>query len=137
MHPNPNLKTVMAIFENEIATEVLDRCFEIHWQYGPGLLESLYEEILCYELSKRGVEFTRQQPIEVIHDQVKMGIGFRADVIVEQAVLIELKSIAKLEEAHSKVVGTYLKLTRLKLGLLINFNEALLKNGIKRIVNGL
>lgn len=127
----------MAVFENEVATQVLDVSFEIHRQYGPGLLERVYEEMLCYELSKRGVDFERQCPIEVVHDGVLMNIGFRADVIVESAVLLELKSISKLEDVHYKIVGTYLKLTRLKLGLLINFNEALLKNGIKRIVNGL
>lgn len=127
----------MAIFENEVATSVLDICFEIHRKYGPGLLESVYEEILCYELTKRNIEFVRQFPIEIIHDGVKMNIGFRADVIVEDAVLIELKSVSKMEDVFFKVVGTYLKITRLKLGLLINFNEVLLKDGIKRIVNGL
>lgn len=127
----------MAVFENEVATTVLDICFEIHRRYGPGLLESVYEEILCYELKKREVEFVRQFPIEVTHDQVKMGVGFRADVIVESAVLVELKSVSGLENVFLKTVGTYLKITGLKLGLLINFNEVLLKNGIKRVVNGL
>ena len=127
----------MAIFENEIATSVLDICFEIHRKYGPGLLESVYEEILCYELTKREIEFVRQCPIELFHDGVKMNIGFRADIIVEDAVLIELKSVSKMEDVFFKTVGTYLKITRLKLGLLINFNEVLLKDGIKRIVNGL
>ena len=127
----------MSIFENEIATTVLNICFKIHRQYGPGLLESVYEEILCYELTKHEIEFVRQYPIEVVYDQVRMNIGFRADVIVEHAVLLELKSVSKLEDVFFKTVGTYLKLTRLKLGLLINFNEVLLKDGIKRVVNGL
>jgi GxxExxY protein len=127
----------MSIFENEIATTVLNICFKIHRHYGPGLLESVYEEILCYELTKHEIEFVRQYPIEVVHDQVRMNIGFRADVIVENAVLLELKSVSKLEDVFFKTVGTYLKLTRLKLGLLINFNEVLLKDGIKRVVNGL
>jgi GxxExxY protein len=127
----------MLIFENEIATTVLNICFKIHRQYGPGLLESVYGEILCYELTKHEIEFVRQYPIEVVHDQVRMNIGFRADVIVEHAVLLELKSVSKLEDVFFKTVGTYLKLTRLKLGLLINFNEVLLKDGIKRVVNGL
>jgi GxxExxY protein len=127
----------MSIFENEIATTVLNICFKIHRQYGPGLLESVYEGILCYELTKHEIEFVRQYPIEVVHDQVRMNIGFRADVIVENAVLLELKSVSKLEDVFFKTVGTYLKLTRLKLGLLINFNEVLLKDGIKRVVNGL
>lgn len=81
-------------------------------------------------------EFERQKPIEVLHDGTKMGAGFRADIIVEDSVLIELKSIKKLEDIHFKQVYTYLKLANLKLGLLINFNEVLLKNGIKRIING-
>lgn len=122
-------------FENEIARQALNICFDIHKQHGPGLFESVYERILCYELGKRGLEFVRQHPVDVIHDGVYMELGFRADLIVEDAVLIELKSIAKLEDVHFKQVVTYLKLTRLRLGLLINFNEVLLKNGIKRVIN--
>ncbi len=122
-------------FENEIASKVLNICFNIHKIYGPGLFESVYEKILCYELSKSDLEFVCQYPIEVIHDGVNMELGFRADIIIEDAVLIELKSISKLEDVHFKQVITYLKLTKLKLGLLINFNESLLKNGIKRVVN--
>lgn len=95
----------------------------------------MYEKILCYELTKNSLGFVCQYPIEVIHDGVNMDLGFRADIIVEEVVLIELKSISKLEDVHFKQVITYLKLTRLRLGLLINFNEALLKNGIKRVVN--
>ena len=123
-------------FENDIATKVLNICFDIHKQHGPGLFESVYEEIFCYELEKNGIDFTKQAPVDVIHDGINMGLGFRADVIVEEAVLIELKSIKTLENIHFKQVHTYLKLTNLKLGLLINFNEHLLKNGIKRIING-
>jgi GxxExxY protein len=122
--------------ENEIAHRVLNICFDIHKQYGPGLFESVYEKILCYELRKHTLKFVSQFPIEVIHDGVNMDLGFRADVIVESTVLLELKSISKLEDVHFKQVITYLKLTGLKLGLLINFNEPLLKNGIKRIING-
>ena len=122
-------------FENEIASKVLNICFDIHKKYGPGLFESVYEKILCYELTKNSLAFVSQYPIEVIHDGVNMDLGFRADIIVEEVVLIELKSISKLEDVHFKQVITYLKLTRLRLGLLINFNEALLKNGIKRVVN--
>jgi GxxExxY protein len=121
--------------ENKIAAQVLNICFAIHKQYGPGLFESVYERILCYELAKNGLEFMKQYPIDVIHDGVNMELGFRADIIVEECVLIELKSLSKLEDIHFKQVLTYLKLARLKLGLLINFNEALLKNGIKRVVN--
>lgn len=121
--------------ENLIATDVLNICFDIHKQYGPGLFEKVYEEIICYELTKRGIDFKRQYPIPVIHDNVKLEIGFIADIIIEDLVLIELKSVAKLEDVHFKQVLTYLRLTDMRLGLLINFNEALLKNGIKRIAN--
>jgi len=122
-------------FENEIASKALNICFDIHKRYGPGLFESVYEKILCYELSKVGLDYVCQYPIHVIHDGVDMELGFRADLIIEDAILIELKSVSRLEDVHFKQVLTYLKLTRLKLGLLINFNEALLKNGIKRIAN--
>lgn len=121
--------------ENLIASDVLNICFDIHKRYGPGLFEKVYEEILCYELTKRGISFERQSPIPVIHDGVKLEVGFVADIIIEDLVLIELKSISKLEDVHFKQVLTYLRLTGIRLGLLINFNEALLKNGIKRIAN--
>lgn len=121
--------------ENLIATDVLNICFDIHKQYGPGLFEKVYEEIICYELTKREISFKRQFPISVVHDSVKLDIGFVADIIIEDLVLIELKSVARLEDVHFKQVLTYLKLTGIHLGLLINFNEALLKNGIKRIAN--
>jgi GxxExxY protein len=121
--------------ENLIASDVLNICFDIHKRYGPGLFEKVYEEILCYELTKRGIDFKRQFPIPVTHDDVKLEIGFVADIIIEDLLLIELKSVAKLEDVHFKQVLTYLKLTGLRLGLLINFNEVLLKNGIKRIAN--
>ncbi|MDP4263755.1 MAG: GxxExxY protein [Bacteroidota bacterium] len=123
--------------ENEIATSALDICFKIHKQYGPGLFESVYEEIFCHELAKTGIPFKRQQGIPLIHEEIKMDIGFRADVIIENKVIIEIKSIESLAEIHVKQVLTYLKLTNLKLGLLINFNVVFLKDGIKRIANKL
>ena len=123
--------------ENEIATKVLDICFDIHRKLGPGLLESVYEEILCYELAKRGIPFERQKSIPVYWDGVKMGIGFRSDVIVSGKVIVELKSVENMSPVFPKVVLTYLKITGLKLGLLINFHEKLLKDGISRIVNNL
>lgn len=123
--------------ENEIATLALDICFKIHRQYGPGLFESVYEEIFCYEWAKTGIPFKRQQGISLIHEEIKMEIGFRADVILDDKVIIELKSIETLTDLHYKQVSTYLKLTNLKLGLLINFNVVLLKDGIKRIANKL
>jgi GxxExxY protein len=123
--------------ENALASIVLDICFDIHRQYGPGLFESVYEEIFCYELAKRQIPFTRQESIPIIHDGVRLEVGFRADVIVDEILLLEFKSIEKLADVHFKQVMTYLKITHIKLGLLINFNVPLLKNGIHRIANNL
>ncbi|MCC6288774.1 MAG: GxxExxY protein [Chitinophagaceae bacterium] len=123
--------------ENEIATLVLDIAFRIHRKYGPGLFESVYEEIFCYELSKTGVFFKRQQAIPLVHEEVKLEIGFRADVIIENKVIVEIKSIEAVADIHFKQVLTYLKLSGLKLGLLINFNIVLMKDGIHRIANKL
>lgn len=122
--------------ENEISGMVLDICIRIHKQYGPGLFESVYEELFCYEWSKNGIPWTRQKAIPVVHESIKLDVGFRADVIINNSVLLELKSIERLAEIHYKQVLTYLKLTGLKLGLLINFNEVLLKDGIHRVING-
>jgi GxxExxY protein len=122
--------------ENDISGMVVDTCIRIHKLYGPGLFESVYEEIFCYEWDKTGIPYTRQESIPVIHENIKMEIGFRADVIIDDKVLLELKSVEELMDVHCKQVLTYLKLTGIKLGLLINFNEVLLKNGIHRIING-
>jgi GxxExxY protein len=123
--------------ENEISKVVVDLCFRIHKQYGPGLFESVYEEIFCYELAKTGLNFKRQHPVPLVHEEIKMEVGFRADVIVEQKVIVELKSIEALADIHYKQVQTYLKLSGCKLGLLINFNVPLIKDGLHRIVNNL
>jgi GxxExxY protein len=123
--------------ENEIATIALDICFKIHRQYGPGLFESVYEEIFCYEWKKTGIPFVRQQTIPLVHEAIRLEAGFRADAILDNKVIIELKSIESLADVHFKQVLTYLKLTNLKLGLLINFNVVYLKNGIHRIANKL
>ena len=123
--------------ENEIATLALDIAFKIHREYGPGLFESVYEEIFCYELSKTGIFFTRQQAIPLVHQEIKLDVGFRADVIIDRKVIVELKSIEVLANIHFKQVLTYVKLSGLKLGLLINFNVVLLKDGIHRIANKL
>lgn len=125
------------LHENEIATEALNLCFKIHSKLGPGLLESVYEEVFCYELNKAGFLYTRQQPIPVIYEEVKLNIGFRSDVIVENKVLFELKSTVDITPTFKKTTLTYIRLCDLKLGYLINFNEALLKHGITRIVNNL
>jgi len=123
--------------ENEISAVILDTCIKFHTSYGPGLFESVYEEVLCYELIKRNLFVERQKPIPLIHEDIKLEIGFRADIIVENRVLVEIKSIQTLADVHFKQVQTYLKLTGLKLGLLINFNEHLLKDGYHRIANRL
>lgn len=123
--------------ENEISKVVVDLCFKIHKQYGPGLFESVYEELFCYELSKTGLLYKRQHPVPLIHEDIKMEVGFRADVIVEDKVIVELKSVEALADIHYKQVQTYLKLSGCKLGLLINFNVPLIKDGIHRILNNL
>jgi GxxExxY protein len=123
--------------ENEVATKALDIAFGIHRKYGPGLFESVYEEVFCYELSKTDLHFSRQQPIPLVHEEIKLEAGFRADVIIDNRVIVEIKSIEALADIHYKQVLTYLKLSGLKLGLLINFNVVLLKNGIHRIANKL
>jgi GxxExxY protein len=123
--------------ENELATLVVDLCFNIHKKYGPGLFESVYEEIFCYEWNKSNIPYVRQYPVPLIHENIRMEAGFRADIIIENKIIIEFKSIEMLAEVHFKQVLTYLKLTNCKLGLLINFNTPLIKNGIHRIVNNL
>ena len=123
--------------ENEISKIILDISFDIHTKLGPGLFESVYEEILVYELENYGLNIKRQKAIPVIWEELKMEVGFRADIIVEDKVIIEIKSIEVLAPIHYKQLTTYLKITGLKLGLLINFNEYLLKDGIKRIANKL
>ena len=123
--------------ENEISKLVVDLCFKIHKQYGPGLFESVYEEIFYYEWLKNGIPVKRQHPVPLIHEQIKMEVGFRTDFILDNKVIIELKSIDALADIHYKQVQTYLKLTGIKLGLLVNFNVPLIKNGIHRIVNNL
>lgn len=123
--------------ENEIAKIVVDLCIKIHTILGPGLLESVYEEVLVYELRKLGLIVLRQEGIPVVYESVKLDIGFKADVVIENKVILELKSIENILPVHKKQLLTYLKLTKMKLGLLINFNENLIKNGITRIANGM
>ena len=123
--------------ENELAKIVVDLCFKIHQKYGPGLYESVYEEILFYELSKIGLFVQKQQPISLLHEELIIGVAFRADLIIERKLLVELKSVDVLPKNYYKQVITYLRLTGLKLGLLINFNVGLMKEGVHRIVNNL
>lgn len=122
--------------ENELATIAVDIAFKIHTTLGPGLLESVYESAFAYELHKQGIKFTRQQEIPAKYEDVVLNVGFRADIIMENKLLIELKSIENIEKVHHKVVLTYLKLSDLKLVLLINFGKNLIKDGIHRKING-
>ena len=123
--------------ENELSQSIITTAIGIHRQLGPGLLESVYEEIMHYELKSKGLQVQRQVKIPVIWDDLIMPIGFRADLIINRKVIIELKSVESVHSVYPKQLLTYLKLTNIKLGLLINFNEALLKNGITRVVNNL
>lgn len=125
------------MIENEIAAIIVNTSYKIHLTLGPGLFESVYEEILAHELKEKGLRVERQKTIPVLWKKLKMDVGFRADLIVEDKVIIEIKSVEKITLTHKKQLLTYLKITDLKLGLLINFNEGLIRNGITRIVNRL
>ena len=122
--------------ENDAAKHVLDAAFVVHNALGPGLLESVYEVVLAHELRNRGVKVERQKPIGIRYDGMVFDEGFRADLVVEGLVIAELKSIDVLAPVHGKQLLTQLRLSGLKLGLLINFGEAHLKNGIERVING-
>ena len=125
------------MYENEISKIIVNCCYNIHVKLGSGLFESVYEEILFYELNKLNLSVSRQEIIPVIWDEIRIDLGFKADLIVEDKVIIELKSVEKIAPIHHKQLQTYLKLKDIKLGLLINFNVPLIKDGIHRIVNGL
>src|SRR5688500_13919966 len=100
--------------ENEIATLVVDLCFRIHKKYGPGLFESVYEEVFCYEWAKNGIPFKRQPGVPLVHEEITMEVVFRADIIIDNKVIVELKSVEELAKVHYKQVQTYLKLTNIK-----------------------
>ncbi len=123
--------------ENEIATQIVDAAFKIHTTLGPGLFESVYETVMAQELVNRGLKVVRQQPIPVVWEDVHMEAGFRADLIVEGKVIIEIKSVEKLAPVHRKQLLTYLRLSGIHLGILINFDTELIKDGIARVVNNL
>jgi GxxExxY protein len=123
--------------ENEIAKIVVDACYHIHTRLGPGLLESVYLRVLEYELTKRGLRVRRECPVSFRYDELEFDEGFRADLIVEEIVILELKSVEATAPVHKKQLLTYLKLTQMKLGLLVNFGAPLIKNGIFRLVNRL
>ncbi|CAN5801563.1 GxxExxY protein [soil metagenome] len=123
--------------ENELSKVIIDAAYRIHTTLGPGLLEKVYEVILAHELSKLGVTVTQQEPVPIRYDGLEFEVGFRCDLVVQNIVIVELKSVETLAPVHSKQLLTQLRLSNRKLGLLINFGEAHLKNGIKRVSNGL
>ena len=123
--------------ENAIGKQLVDAAVQIHRELGPGLLETVYEVVLARELESRGLRVRRQVPVPIVDRGIRFEEGFRADVIAEDKVIVELKSVEQLSQVHSKQVFTYLKLTGLKLGFLLNFGTNLMKDGIERIVNGL
>jgi GxxExxY protein len=123
--------------ENEIAKQVVDAAFQIHKRLGPGLLETVYEVVLAHELKKRGLQLARQVPIAIEYDGIKFEEGFRADLIIDEKVIIELKCAETVSGAHKKQLVTYLRLADKRLGLLINFSEELIRDGITRVVNKL
>ena len=123
--------------ENEIAKHVVDAAYRVHKCLGPGLLESVYEAVLAYELESRGLRVVRQQALPVVYGGARIEIGYRADLIVEELVMVEIKSVETVAPVHHKQLLTYLRLSGKRLGLLINFNHVLIKDGITRIANGL
>ncbi|WP_164104216.1 GxxExxY protein [Candidatus Laterigemmans baculatus] len=123
--------------ENDLARTTVDTAYQIHRQLGPGLLESVYQAVMVHELRKRGLQVEAEVPVPVVWDDTKLEVGFRIDVFVERRLVVELKSIEKIAPVHKKVLLTYLRLTNSRLGLLINFGEELMKDGLSRVVNGL
>jgi GxxExxY protein len=123
--------------ENEVARTIVDVAYHIHRQLGPGLLESCYHAIMKYELEKRGLRVLSKEPIPVVWEEVRIDKGFEADLIVEDVVIVELKSVEQLARVHKKQLLTYLRLTNCRLGLVINFGADLIRDGIARVVNGL
>lgn len=123
--------------ENQIGKEIVDAGVKIHRALGPGLLESVYEIVLAHELTNRGLRVQRQVPVPIVYEGIHFDEAFRADLIVNGLVIVEIKSVENLNNAHRKQVLTYLRLTDLKLGFLLNFSEALMKDGLERIVNQL
>ncbi len=123
--------------ENEISQIIIGQAMKVHTTLGPGLLESAYEACLAYELSKAALSFERQKPLPLIYEEVKLDVGYRLDLLVEGKVIVDPKAVEALAPIHTAQILTYLRLTDCKLGLLINFNVVHLRDGIKRVVNGL
>ena len=125
------------ITENELSKIVFNCALKVHQNLGPGLLESAYEECLFYELKKTRFDIQKQKALPLVYEEVKLDIGYRIDIIIENKLILEIKSVEALNDIHFAQLLTYLKLTNCKLGMLMNFNVALIKNGIKRVVNNL
>lgn len=123
--------------ENQLSKQIVNAAYTIHTNLGPGLLESVYETTLSHELEKRGIKVLRQQALPVVYETIHMDIGFRADLIVGDKIIVEIKSIEAISPVHRKQLLTYLRLTNKRLGLLINFNVEFIRDGITRVVNGL
>ena len=130
------VKKKIVMTENEISKVVFDASLKIHKVLGPGLLESAYEACLFYELKKTGLKIERQKTLPLIYEDVKLDAGYRIDIIIEDKFIIEIKAVEALNDVHLAQLLTYLKLSDCKLGMLINFNVSLIKNGIKRVING-
>ena len=128
---------MLAVTENEIAKHIVDAAFRIHTSLGPGLLESVYEAVMAEELTRRGLHAERQQALPVVWQNVHLEAGFRVDLIVENKVIVEIKSVEAIAPVHRKQLLTYLRLASKRLGILINFDVDLIKDGIARVVNGL
>lgn len=127
----------MSIPENEIAREIVDAAFKIHTTLGPGLLESVYQAVLAHELETRNLRVRREVPIAIDYDNLRFDVGFRADLLVNDLVIVELKSVENTAPVHKKQVLTYVRLAKLRLGLLINFGTTRIKDGITRLANAL
>jgi GxxExxY protein len=131
------LRELSFLTENSIATQIVDAAYHIHVALGPGLLESVYQHILAAELAERGLHVELQRPIPILYRGLEFEIGFRADMIVQDAVIVEIKSVEAIHPVHKKQLLTYLRLADKRLGLMINFNVELIKDGISRVVNSL
>jgi GxxExxY protein len=117
-----------------VASQVIDSAFKVHQTLGPGLLESVYETCLCYELGKRGIRFARQLPVSITYDELQIDAGLRLDILIEGGLIVELKAVEQMIPLYEAQLLTYLKLSRKRVGFLINFNSVLFKNGVKRMV---
>ncbi|WP_396212006.1 GxxExxY protein [Flavobacterium sp.] len=124
------------IIEEEISKIVFEAALKVHKVLGPGLLESAYEECLYYELKKSNLKIEKQKALPLIYEEVKMDVGYRIDILIEDKFIVEIKSVEALNDVHLAQLLTYLKLANCKLGLLVNFNVKLLKNGVRRVING-